>query len=333
MKRFTAITSAIIIGASAITMSGCGSTNTNTDIEQNNLNDTGSLNIVCTVFPAYDWVTQLLGENAENANITYLLDDGVDMHSYQPTADDMIKISESDLFIYVGGESDEWVNDAIKEAVNSDIQIINMMEVLGDSVKEEEIVEGMEAEEHEEESEETEKDIEYDEHVWLSLTNAQTICSEIEKKLEIIDSKNTEIYNSNLTEYNAELESLNSEFVELFDSWEEKTILFGDRFPFRYFTDAYDLEYYAAFAGCSAETEASFETIIFLADKVDELSLNTVFTIENSDGKIAQTIIDNTTNKDAQIKVLNSMQSVTAKEGVTYLSIMNDNLETLKSVN
>ncbi len=330
MKRFTAITTAIILGVSTVLMTGCGSTNTDTN--QTVTNDTDSLKIVCTIFPAYDWVTQLLGDNAENANITYLLDDGVDMHSYQPTADDMIKISESDLFIYVGGESDEWVDDAIKEAVNSDIQILNMMEVLGDSVKEEEIVEGMESEGHEHE-ENTEEETEYDEHVWLSLTNAQTICTEIEKKLEAIDPKNAELYSSNLAEYNTELESLNNEFATLFESWQEKSILFGDRFPFRYFTDDYNLEYYAAFAGCSAETEASFETIIFLADKVDELSLNTVFTIENSDGKIAQTIIDNTANKNAQIKVLNSMQSITAKEGVTYLSIMKDNLETLKSVN
>ncbi len=296
------------------------------------------LSIVCTIFPEYDWVKQILGDHASHAEITYLLDSGMDLHSYQPTAMDMAKIADCDLFVYVGGESDEWAEDALAEAVNPDMQVINLMEVMGDAAKEEEVKEGMEHDhdhEHEEDEHEHEEgEAEYDEHVWLSLKNAKTLCTEIADRLSILDSANKDAYKANLDAYTAQLDKLDGDFKALIDGATQKTLVFGDRFPFRYFADDYGLDYFAAFAGCSAETEASFDTIVFLAEKMDELGCGTIFTIENSDHKIAQTIIDNTKAKNQKIAEMNSLQSVTKDQvssGATYLSLMQDNLAVLKS--
>lgn len=301
------------------------------------------MQIVTTIFPEYDWVKAVLGENPAGAELTMLLDNGVDLHNYQPTAEDILKISSCDLFIYVGGESDEWVEDALKEATNKDMIVINLLEALGDAVKEEEIVEGMEHEHEEDEDHEHEDgeehhheegEIEYDEHVWLSLDNAKALCKVIGAAVATIDPENEKVYQENTDAYIAELETLDEEYEKVTDAAPTKTLLFGDRFPFRYLVDDYDLEYYAAFVGCSAETEASFETIMFLAGKVNELSLSSIFTIENSDQKIAETIRNNTNTKNQQILTLDSMQSTTledVKNGTTYLSVMKDNLEVLKT--
>ena len=296
------------------------------------------LNIVTTIFPEYDWVREILGDNAGNADLTMLLDNGVDLHSYQPTAQDILKISTCDLFIYVGGESDGWVSDALQEAANKDMKVIDLLDVLDDAVKEEEIVEGMEAgEEHgdgeDEEHEEEEEGPEYDEHVWLSLRNAKVLCEAITNALTEIDPDHAADYRSNLTSYSEKLDALDAAYQSAVDSASRKTLLFGDRFPFRYLVDDYGLSYYAAFAGCSAETEASFRTITFLADKVDEFNLTSVLTIESSDQKMAQTIIQNTKEKNQNILTLNSMQSVTSNDvaaGTGYLSIMESNLDVLK---
>ena len=501
-----------------------------TKSEETATSEDKSLNIVCTIFPEYDWVKEILGSHAENDTITYLLDNGVDLHSYQPTTADMTKIAQCDLFIYVGGESDEWVEDALAEAVNPDMQVINLMEVMGDSAKLEELKEGMQEEEHDHEHDHskevstfeddevqdrslsdwegewqsgyplaldgsldeafahkaksgsmtaqeykdyyikgyetdyddikiegnhitftkndgtvTESDYEYtgyfiqdwstgtraamyrfeavdkesgtpvyiefndhmiapekaehfhirmsdesydaiedpenkwptffpaelspeevsdalaghghhddddeneegeehehhheegeeeyDEHVWLSLKNAKLLCAEITDKLCILDSDSTEDYKANLKSYAEQLDKLDSDFQALVDSASVKTLVFGDRFPFRYFVDDYGLDYYAAFVGCSAESEASFETIVFLAGKVNELGVSTVFTIENSDQKIAKTIVENTNDKNQNIAVLNSLQSVTSQQiadGVNYLSLMQENYDVLK---
>lgn len=296
-----------------------------------NENVSGKIQVVTTIFPEYDWAKEIVGSNNEDVEISMLLDNGADLHSYQPTANDILKISTCDLFIYVGGESDAWVDDALKEAVNKDMIVLNLMDIMGDKAKEEEVVEGMQAEE--EEDADAEEETEYDEHVWLSLKNASIICNEISDALCKLDSANADSYKANLEAYTAKLNDLDASYKEAVDNASVKTLLFGDRFPFRYLTDDYGLDYYAAFVGCSAETEASFETIMFLANKVDELSLKSVCTIENSDGKIAETIIKNTKNKDAKVLSLNSMQSVTAKDvedGMTYLNIMESNLDTLK---
>ena len=290
------------------------------------------LSIVVTIFPEYDWVMNVLGNNPAGAEVTLLLDNGVDLHSYQPTVDDIMKIANCDLFIYVGGESDGWVDDALSEAVNKDMVVINLLEELGDTVKEEEIVEGMQGEE-EEEDEEEEEGPEYDEHVWLSLKNAVRITESISHALQTIDPDNAVVYAENSAEYMRKLFSLDDEYAEAVKNASGNTLLFGDRFPFRYMTDDYDLHYYAAFVGCSAESEASFETITFLSGKVDELGLKCVLTIEGKDHSIAETIVQNTESKDQKVLTLDSMQSVTSNDiaaGVTYLSVMNSNLEVLK---
>ncbi len=293
----------------------------------------GSLQIVTTIFPEYDWVKNILGDNPAGAEVTMLLDNGVDLHSFQPSAEDILKISSCDMFIYAGGESDSWVEDALKEAVNSDIVTISLLDVLGDSVKEEELAEGMQETEEEEGSGQEEEEPEYDEHVWLSLRNAAVLTESISKELQRLDPENAETYKANSDSYIGKLNALDGKYREAVENSSVNTLLFGDRFPFRYLTDDYGLDYYAAFPGCSAETEASFETITFLSGKVDELSLHSVMTIEGTDHRIAETIVQNTASGDQQILSLDSMQSVTSKDvenGTTYLSVMEKNLSVLK---
>lgn len=487
--------------------------------DNNDEKSSKKLSVVCTIFPEYDWVKEIVGGN-DNVEITYLLDNGVDLHSYQPTAADIAKISSCDLFVYVGGESDEWVEGALAEATNKDMRVINLMEVMGDKAKVEELKEGMQghdhdhehaeieesgikdrelsdfegswqslypfleageleayvkdhaeehgepedevreelaekwgcdlnavsvdgskidftfadgttksgeykyagytpvladdgdihavryqyeavsgdspkyvvfndhgyepgkaehfhiyygdgadietaladftynpffipadlngeealevlnghdhgkSEEHEHEHEHEEGEEEYDEHVWLSLRNAEVLCAEIENNLSAADPANADSYKANLTAYVSKLDSLDNDFKTLIESAGDTTLIFGDRFPFRYFTDDYGVDYYAAFVGCSAETEASFETITFLAGKADELGSDTIYTIENSDGRIAQSIIGATKAKNMNIAVMNSVQSVSKEQiesGTTYLSLMQQNYDVLKA--
>ena len=353
-------------------LSGCsGSSSSQTDSDK--------LQIITTIFPEYDWVRNVIGDRTDRAEVTLLLDNGTDLHSYQPTAKDILKISTCDLFIYVGGESDEWVEDALKNATNKNMKVINLLETLGDSVKEEETVEGMQnggpqgtgdvdhhndgpqppspsdhsedgdndavqhnegdGDDHHHEADDDhehhyhEGEIEYDEHVWLSLRNASVLTNAIADTLGELDPSNAEAYKKNADAYAAKLADLDNDYKAVTEAAPVKTLLFGDRFPFRYLVDDYGLKYYAAFVGCSAETEASFETITFLAGKVDELSLHCVMTIERSDNKIAETIIKSSTSKDQKILTLDSLQSVTSKEvesGTTYLGVMESNLSVLK---
>ena len=285
------------------------------------------LKIVTTIFPIYDWVRQIIGE--QDADVTMLMDSGVDLHNFQPTAQDILTIAQCDLFIFVGGESDEWTEDVLKTAQNESMTAINLLDALGDDVKEEEIVEGMEAEEEEGEEEEAESD----EHVWLSLRNAEKLVKVIAETLAAIDAEKAEPYRANAESYIEKLQALDAQYAETVDTAAFKTLLFGDRFPFRYLADDYGLTYYAAFAGCSAETEASFQTILFLAQKLDELGLPAVLTIENPKTRIAETVVNATQNKNQKILSLNSMQGVTAqevKDGAAYLSLMENNLIVLQ---
>ena len=321
MKKYLSLFIAAILLVGCL--AGCGLGNSQTAA------DNGEIQIVTTIFPVYDWVMSVLGENPAGAEVTMLLDSGVDLHSYQPTADDILKISTCDLFLYIGGESDEWVDSALQEAENKDMIVINLLDVLGSSAKEEEVVEGMQEEAPEEEPEEAE----YDEHVWLSLKNAYILIQKISGAIQTIDPDNADVYEKNTLAYLEKLDALDAEYQAAVDAASFHTLLFGDRFPFRYLADDYRLDYYAAFVGCSAETEASFETITFLARKVDELSLPAVMTIEGTDHRIAETIVQNTQSKNQQILTLNSMQSTTAKDvqnGTTYLSVMESNLSVLK---
>ena len=331
-KFFSLFLSAILLAGM---LSGCATTSSaNTDQTQ----DKKSLHIVTTIFPEYDWVREVLGDQADQAEITFLLDNGVDMHSYQPSAEDIMNISTCDLLIYAGGESDAWSADAGKTAANKNRQVIKLRDILGENAKEEEIVEGMQAEhDHEHEDEdagEHEEEPEYDEHVWLSLKNAQIFVSAIADSLSNIDPTHADTYAANASAYNGKLAQLDTDYQAAVDAAPIHTVLFADRFPFRYLVDDYGLSYYAAFSGCSADTEASFDTIIFLANKVNELGLHSILTIENSNDKIANTIIQNTQSRDQQIRMLNSMQTVTSQDiasGTTYFSVMEENLHVLSA--
>ena len=283
--------------------------------------------VVVTVFPLYDWVKQIAGDRAD---VTLLLDSGVDLHSYQPSADDIIKISTSDLFIFVGGESDFWVEDIISGARNPQFTPIDLIESLGERAKEEEIKEGMQAE-----SEEAEKDEgpEYDEHIWLSLKNASVLCGVIADGLCKIDPDGAGTFRENADAYLSKLGELDREFEETVEKAKYKTVVFGDRFPFRYLVDDYGLDYFAAYTGCSAESEASFETVTFLASKVDELGLPAILQIETADGQLAETVRSATEKKDQKILTLDSLQSSVKEDvdnGKSYLDTMKKNLEVLK---
>lgn len=303
------------------------------------------LSVVTTIFPVYDWVREIVGDN-DNVEITMLLDNGVDLHSYQPTAQDIMKVATCDVFAYVGGESDAWVEDALAESVNPEMVVVNLVEAMGEDIKLEEIVEGMEHEhehdeedhededhEHEEEEHEHEHEDEVDEHVWLSLRNAQKLVKALAAALGEADPANAGRYAENADAYIEKLAALDAEYAAVREGADFDTVLFGDRFPFRYLVDDYDLNYYAAFAGCSAESEASFETVVFLAGKVDALGLSTVLTIEGDNHRIAETIVGNTQAKDAKVLAMDSLQATTGgdvKNGATYLGAMKANLEVLK---
>lgn len=509
----------LVLALSAVTifsMFGCAATPKNATIktqtmesqETTKINNTSEkkFSIVATTFAPYDWIRHIVGENNESISLTLLQDTGVDLHSFQPTAEDMIQIAECDMFVYIGGESDEWVEAALQNGQNENRVVVNLLDVLGDKAKEEETVEGMESDhdhdhgsstfddsdvadrtladwagewqsvypflldgtldeamEHMAEEDETGKtaeeyyeyyktgyatdiediviegntisfiqngisskasydykgyeiltyesgskgvryqfeaidvtngapkfvqfsdhgiepakaehfhiymgnesfeelsqemdhwptyypkewskeqiadsfidhshDEELDEHVWLSLKNADIYCEYLAAQIETMDPDHTSIYVDNLQNYIGELKKLDAEYTATVDEASVKTLLFGDRFPFRYLVDDYGLQYYAAFSGCSAETEASFETVAFLAEKVDELQLKYIITIDGGNTSIAETIVKATKSKDQQILKLDSMQSVTKLDvdnGNTYLSMMEQNLQILK---
>ncbi len=304
--------------------------------------ETTMTKIVCTIYPEYDWVKEIIKGHESAFEVSLLMDKGTDLHSFQPTVADISLISQSDIFIYVGGESDKWAEDALKNTGNPNQKALSLMQILGDYAKEEEVKEGMEAEEEEaEEAPEEElttgtdgeEEVEYDEHVWLSLRNAKTFVSEI---ADSVAEKNPEISDdirSNAEAYNEMLNKLDNQYMQMVDDVAGDTLIFGDRFPFRYMVDDYGLNYYAAFVGCSAETEASFETVAFLAEKLNEVGTKSVMVIEGSDGKIANTIIQTAGAKDCSVLTLDSLQSYQVKytdEDKTYLQAMMGNMEVLR---
>lgn len=299
MKKFFILLFVLII---TLNFSACGN---------DKPNKTDKIKVVATIFQIYDWTREIIGDNS-NFELILLMDSGVDLHNFQPSAQDMMKISDCDIFIYIGGESDAWVADAIKNSKNNNQIALNLMDALGNRILQEN----------------HDGNIENDEHIWLSLKNAQILCDVIENSLEKAAHDDNSDLKKNLDAYKSELAVLDKKYSDIIANSRGKIILFGDRFPFRYLFDDYDLKYFAAFAGCSAESEASFQTIKFLAEKVDELNLPCVMTIEGTNHKIAETIIANTAQKNQKILVLNSMQGKI--DGENYLSIMEKNLEVLK---
>ena len=320
------------------------------------------ISVVVTIYPQYDWLKNILGERFDAVNLKLLIKNGTDLHSYKPSAQDIASIAGADMVVFVGGESDEWIKKALAATPKEGRITVNLMEALGDRVKEEEVVEGMQVEEetrderretrderhgsagsptetreeehHHEHHHEHAEEAENDEHIWLSLKNAVILVNALAEPLAKLDSANAASYKMNAAVYAAKLYNLDGAFTATVAGASQKTILFGDRFPFRYMVDDYGIKYFAAFVGCSAESEASFETVTFLAGKMDSLSLPAIFTIEGGNGKIARTILEaSKKSKNAEILTLNSMQSVTdaqMKDGLDYLSIMQSNLDVLK---
>lgn len=275
------------------------------------------ISVVTTIFPAYDWAKNIIGD--ENGfDLTLIGGSGVDLHSFQPSVNDIAQISACDVLICVGGDSDSWIFDAIKHSTNKNLVVIKLIDVLGDKIKPEDT--------HEHENHH--HDGEIDEHVWLSLKNAQILCENIAKTLSKVDSSHENALQTNFNAYKAKISALEGEYQATIAASPVKTLVFGDRFPFKYLCDDYNLQHFAAFSGCSAETEASFATIKALADKIDELNLHFVLKIDGSTHKIAETVISNTKTKSQTILTLDSMQS--AGKNANYLDIMAKNLEILR---
>lgn len=308
-KRFL-----IILSALALLLSGCAQPQS-----------AKKLQVVAAIFPEYDWVRQIAG-NDDSVELTLLVDDGVDPHSFQPAVSDMVTAANCDLLIYGGGESDQWL---IKlEATNPNRETLVLLPLLGAQAHQEEVVEGMEA--HEEG--EAEDDAEMDEHVWLSLRNASLFCQAITDALCRLNPGKADTYRANLAAYQQQLDALDKDYRSAIDASPNRTIVVCDRFPFRYLVEDYGLSYYAAFPGCSAETGASFETVVFLSDKVKELGLNALLVTESSDGRMAKTVAQNAGCADMPVLTLNSMQSVSGESAkrLDYLTVMSENLRVLK---
>ena len=290
------------------------------------------IRIVSTIFPQYDWVRKIIGEKAENFDLTLLINSTVDLHSYQPSISDVAVISDCDLFIYVGGHSDKWVKGVLENnenAVNEELIVINLVEELGEDVLWTDHV----CEDEECEDDHGEEGFEEDEHVWMSLRAAQLFCEVISEAIIALDPNNEEVYIENTEDYIARLSALDEKYTESIEAADKDILVFADRFPFLYLTTDYGLEHFAAFSGCSAESEASISTIVILSRKLDQLELEFIMVTETADNSIAETIIENTQAKNHKILVLNGFQAITSKDvedGVTYLSVMESNLEILK---
>ena len=326
MKKFAAFV--MVVFAVALALSACGMDSNAKSLANK------KVSVVATIYPQYDWLKNILGEYADKVDLKLLIKNGTDLHSYKPSAQDIASIANADLVVYVGGESDEWIEKALEATPKAGRMQVNLMQVLGDRVKEEEVVEGMQAEEHEHEHHEHAEAPENDEHIWLSLKNAQILVKNLAESVSKIDTANAPVYRANAIIYASKLHDLDWAYDSTVSNASQKTILFGDRFPFRYMVDDYGIKYYAAFVGCSAESEASFETVAFLAGMMDSLSLPVIFTIDGSRSNVALAVRNASKNsKSVPVLQLNFMQSVTDEQirsGVDYMSIMKSNLETLK---
>lgn len=318
-----------------------------------------TVKIVSTLYAPYDWVNNLIKDCSGNYQVDYLLKNGADLHSYQPTAEDLAKISQADMVIHVGGPADEWLNKALENAGNKDVKIVNLMEVLSDKLLKEELVSGMQDDhdghdhddhkehddhdDHDDHDKADNKDAHhdhehgsYDEHLWLSLDNAEDLVEDIAEKLADLAPEDKKVIEKNEDAYEKKLDELDDKFEKLVKksmpmSQKNTYMLFADRFPFRYFVEDYKIPYSAAFPGCSADSKASFQTISFLAQKLDDLNLHYLFTIEASDQAVAKAIIENSKNKDAKILTFHSMQIMNDQDKAKgYLGIMEENYKALE---
>ena len=327
-------------------LAGCAPGNTSTT------EDSGKIRAVATIFPQYDFLRQIGGDHLE---LTMLLNPGAESHSFEPTPADMITVSQSDLFVYVGGDSDAWVETILESVDTSEKEIVTLMDCV-ETVAEED-VEGMETHGHAHDHEDSDpgqndadaltasestrdnvntdhdhdhEETEQDEHVWTSPQNAIRIVEKLRDALIAIDPENAGDYTQNAADYIGKLEHLDQEFQETVDTAKHHTIILGDRFPFRYLADAYGLDYYAAFPGCSSESEASAKTIAFLIDKVKEEQIPVVFTIELSNEKMTDSICEATGAKKLLLHSCHNVTKDDFEQGITYLDLMERNVQALK---
>ena len=322
MKKISKILLVFVVAVfSIVSLTGCNK----------NKENENKLTIVTTNFPSYDFVRAVVKDN-KDVELKMLLKPGAESHDFEPTPQDIIDIKNSDLFIYTGGESDEWISDILDDIDTDKTKVIKMMDLV--DVKEEEIVDGMEDEEHEEHEEEEEhhdeEEVEYDEHVWTSPVNAIKIVNTLRDEVVSIDNDNKKVYEDSAKEYTDKLEKIDNEFKDIVKNAKRKEIIFGDRFPLRYFVDEYNLKYYAAFPGCSAQTEASAKTISYLVDKVKEDKIPVIFHIELSNGKIAEAISKETGAKVLEFNTAHNISQKDFDAGVTYVDIMEENTKVLK---
>ncbi len=278
------------------------------------------INIVTTIFPAYDFIRQIAGDQV---NLKLLLPPGSESHSYEPTPQDIIAIDHSDLFVYVGGDSDDWITDLLS-SMEHPMNIVTLMDCV--DLVTEEVVDGMQPEEEEEASEAAE----LDEHVWTSPKNATLIVKKLRDELCDIDPDNAKVYKENTDQYVKKLKNLDRAFQDIVDNAERKEIIVGDRFPFRYFTDAYGLKYYAAFPGCSTETEANAATVAFLIDKVKKDKIPVIFHIELSNEQMCDSICNATGAKKELLNAVHNVSKADFDAGISYLDLMEHNVEVLK---
>lgn len=294
----------------SITLVGCGNNKENT-----------KYNIVATNFPCYDFARAVIND-VDDISVEMLLKPGSETHDFEPTPKDIIDIKNSDIFIYVGGESDEWIDDILKDIDKDKTKIIRLMDIV--ELYEEETTDGMEEEDEEEE------DIEYDEHIWTSPVNAIKLINKIKEEIINIDNSNKEKYEKNANNYINEISSIDKEIREIVNSGKRKELVFGDRFPLRYFVEEYELTYHAAFPGCAHETEASAKTITYLINYVKNNNIPVVFHIELSNGKLANTIADETGAKVLEFKTAHNITKDDFDKGITYIDILKDDKEVLK---
>ena len=343
MKKFSKLlTLLMILVMCASCFYGCSS-------DKKEENSSKKIKVVATIFPVYDFLREIGGDKID---LTMLMTPGAETHSYEPTPKDMKTVSNADFFAYVGGDSDEWVDKILDGNKNDKMKVVTLMDCV--KTVDEEHVEGMEEEhdhDHDEDvdgKDDSDKDKdahdehdehdhnhdgdepEQDEHVWTSPKNAIEIVKKLTSELSKVDPVNANYYKENSKNYIKKLENLDKKFEDVVKNGKRKEIIFGDRFPFRYFVDRYGLKYYAAFPGCSTDTEASASTVAFLTNKVKEDKIPVIFHIELSNNKIAKSIAEATGAKMLQLNAVHNVTKEDFEKGETYLSLMEKNLKPLE---
>lgn len=317
MKKLNKVIMFVAIAVLFMTaLSACGKKDDNTEVS------TDKINVVASIFPEYDFLRQIGGDHI---NLTMLLTPGAESHSFEPTPQDIKAVTKSDMFVYVGGDSDAWVDSILDSIDTKNTDVVTLMDCV--SLVEEETVDGMTPEE---EDEEDSGEVEYDEHVWTSPKNTMLIVQKLCDNLCQIDPDNADDYKQNTKEYIDKLTDLDQEFQNVVDNAKRTEIVVGDRFPFRYFVDEYGLAYYAAFPGCSTDTEASAATIAFLDDKIKKDNIPVVFHIELSNEKVCNAISEATGAKSELLNAVHNVSKSDFDAGITYIDLMEHNVEVLK---